>query len=102
MRKQAATLIELLVVMKINGSWNAKDAARTRHDNMPAQAAADVLTTGGNEVICDGSVEWIMGQAMFCRTVWKKAGTSIGYFYEDPLDFNPTLKASLKFLACKS
>ena len=87
-------------VMKINGTWGGEDAGRTLYDNMPPHKNGS-LPAGGNEVFCDGHVEWIKVQSMSFLTSWKKDGTRICYFYQDPQDFDVTLQAALKFLAYK-
>lgn len=88
-------------VMKINGSWGGKDPTRTLYNSMPPHKSSGGLPAGGNEVFCDGHVEWIKAQSMYFLTSWKKDGTRICYFYQDPQDFDPTLQATLKFLAYK-
>jgi prepilin-type processing-associated H-X9-DG protein len=88
-------------VMKINGSWGGKDPTRTLYNSMPPHKGSGGLPAGGNEVFCDGHVEWIKAQSMYFLTSWKKDGTRICYFYQDPQDFDPTLQATLKFLAYK-
>ncbi len=88
-------------VMKINGAWGKKDPTRTLYDNMPPHKSGGALPAGGNEVFCDGHVEWIKAQSMYYLTTWQTDGTRICYFYQDPQDFDATLQAALKFLAFK-
>ncbi|HTL73612.1 MAG TPA: prepilin-type N-terminal cleavage/methylation domain-containing protein [bacterium] len=88
-------------VMKINGSWGGKDLSRTLYDNMPPHKAGGALPAGGNQVFCDGHVEWIKAQSMHFLTSWKKDGSRICYFYQDPQDFDQTLQTALGFLAYK-
>ncbi|HWD91442.1 MAG TPA: prepilin-type N-terminal cleavage/methylation domain-containing protein [Verrucomicrobiae bacterium] len=87
-------------VMKINGSWGGEDPGRTIYDNMPPHKNG-ALPAGGNELFCDGHVEWVRAQNMFYLTTWKNDGSRICYFYQDPQDFQPALLAALKFLAFK-
>jgi prepilin-type N-terminal cleavage/methylation domain-containing protein/prepilin-type processing-associated H-X9-DG protein len=87
-------------VMKINGKWGGEDTGRTIYDNMPPHKNGS-LPAGGNELFCDGHVEWEKAQSMYYLTTWKNDGTRICYFYQDPQDFEPTLQAALKFLTYK-
>lgn len=87
-------------VMKINGRWGGEDTGRTIYDNMPPHKNG-AAPAGGNELFCDGHVEWIRAQSMYFLTTWKNDGSRICYFYQDSQDFDPTLQASLKFLAYK-
>jgi len=87
-------------VMKINGRWGGEDTGRTVYDNMPPHKNG-ALPAGGNEVFCDGHVEWVKAQSMFYLTTWNTDGSRICYFYQDPQDFEGTLQAALKFLAFK-
>jgi prepilin-type N-terminal cleavage/methylation domain-containing protein len=82
-------------VMKINGSWGGEDAGRTVYDNMPPHKSG-AAPAGGNEVFCDGHVEWIKAQSMFYLTTWNNDGTRICYFYQDPQDFDTTLQAAVR------
>lgn len=88
-------------VMKINGAWGGEDAGRTLYDNMPPHKSSGSLPAGGNELFCDGHVEWIKAQSMYFLTSWKKDGTRICYFYQDPQDFDQPLQNALNFLAYK-
>jgi prepilin-type N-terminal cleavage/methylation domain-containing protein len=87
-------------VMKINGRWGGEDTGRTVYDNMPPHKTG-ALPAGGNELCCDGHVEWAKAQSMYYLTTWNTDGSRICYFYQDPQDFEPTLQAALKFLAFK-
>jgi prepilin-type N-terminal cleavage/methylation domain-containing protein len=87
-------------VMKINGSWGGEDAGRTIYDNMPPHKNGS-LPAGGNEVFCDGHVEWVRAQSMYYLSTWNSDGTRICYFYQDSQDFDPTLQSALKFLVFK-
>ena len=87
-------------VMKINGRWGGEDTGRTVYDNMPPHKSG-ALPAGGNELCCDGHVEWVKAQSMFYLTTWNTDGSRICYFYQDPQDFGDDLKAALKFLAYK-
>jgi prepilin-type N-terminal cleavage/methylation domain-containing protein/prepilin-type processing-associated H-X9-DG protein len=87
-------------VMKINGRWGGEDTGRTVYDNMPPHKSG-ALPAGGNELFCDGHVEWVKAQSMFYLTTWNTDGSRICYFYQDPQDFEASLQAALKFLAFK-
>ncbi|HEU5122913.1 MAG TPA: prepilin-type N-terminal cleavage/methylation domain-containing protein [Verrucomicrobiae bacterium] len=88
-------------VMKINGKWGGKDAGRTLYDNMPPHKSKGALPAGGNELFCDGHVEWIKAESMYFLTSWKNDSTRVCYFYQDPKDFDPNLVPRLKFVAYK-
>ncbi|HEX7652623.1 MAG TPA: prepilin-type cleavage/methylation domain-containing protein, partial [Verrucomicrobiae bacterium] len=88
-------------VMKINGVWGGQEAGRDLYANMPPHRNSGNSPAGGNEVFCDGHVEWIKAQAMFYLTAWKTDGSRVCYFYQDPQDFEATLNAALPALACK-
>jgi hypothetical protein len=88
-------------VMKINGKWGGKDGNRTTYDNMPPHKEKGGLPAGGTQVFCDGHSEWIKAESMYFLTTWQTDGSRVCYFYQDPKDFDPTLKAALKFLKFK-
>jgi len=88
-------------VMKINGTWGGQDTSRNLYANMPSHKGSGNLPAGGNQVFCDGHVEWIKAQSMYFFTTWVQDGTRICYFYQDPQDFDPTLRAVLQFLSYK-
>jgi len=88
-------------VMKINGAWGGKEPGRDVYDSMPPHKNGGGLPAGGNEVFTDGHVEWIKAENMYFLTSWKKDGTRICYFYQDPQDFDQALKSTLSFLAYK-
>jgi prepilin-type N-terminal cleavage/methylation domain-containing protein len=88
-------------VMKIDGRWGGEDAGRTVYDNMPPHKSAGLLPAGGNEVFCDGHVDWAKAQSMYFLTTWQNDGTRLCYFYQDPQDFDSTLRVALTFLSYK-
>jgi prepilin-type N-terminal cleavage/methylation domain-containing protein len=56
--------------------------------------------SGGNEVFVDGSARWCNFRTMYHFTTWN---SSLGpaayvYWYQDPMDFSPTLMAELSYL----
>lgn len=88
-------------VVKINGSWGSTDPVRTCYNNMPSHRSNGSLPAGGNELFCDGHVEWIKAQSMYFLTSWMPASERLCYFYQDPQDFDKTLQAQLPALAFK-
>lgn len=88
-------------VMKIEGKWGGKVAGRSLYDNMPAHKGKGALPNGGNELFCDGHVEWVKAESMFYLTTWENNGTRVCYFYQDSQDFDPTLQSLLRFLVYK-
>jgi hypothetical protein len=88
-------------VMKINGTWGGEDPGRTVYDNMPSHKGSGSLPAGGNEVFCDGHVDWIKAQSMYYLTTWQNDGTRICYFYQDSQDFDQSLQVALRVLAYK-
>jgi prepilin-type processing-associated H-X9-DG protein len=88
-------------VAKINGAWGGKEPGRSCYDNMPPHKANNSLPAGGNELFCDGHVEWIKAQSMFFLTSWKTDGSRLCYFYQDSQDFDKTLQTQLPALAFK-
>jgi len=86
-------------VIKVNNAWGGKDGVRPIYDNMPSHKGKGGLPAGGNELFCDGHVEWIKAKAMFALTSWKPSSERKCYFYQDPQDFQSTLKNALPSLA---
>jgi len=87
-------------VIKVNGSWGGKEPGRTCYDNMPAHKEIGGVPSGGNQLFIDGHGEWIKAKSMFFLTSWSPS-TRVCYFYQDPQDFDPGLKAALPILAFK-
>jgi hypothetical protein len=59
-------------------------------DNIPPHRTSDASPPqGGNEVFCDGSVQWIDYEKMYCLYMWFGSGGVSRYclFYQDPKDF---------------
>jgi hypothetical protein len=60
------------------------------------------IPQGGNEVFCDGSVQWIDLEKMYSLTQWAGAyGTAYCCWYQDPRDFQSSLQAYLPALAVR-
>jgi Tfp pilus assembly protein PilE len=54
---------------------------------------------GGNEVFCDGSVQWVDLEKMYFLTQWNGAyGTTRVCWYQDPSDFGSSLQILLPML----
>jgi len=88
-------------VIKINGTWGGKDGTRNVYDNMPPHKGSGVEPAGGNQVFCDGHVDWIKAQSMYFLTTWQNDNSRVCYFYQDSQDFDPTLLVALKVLGYK-
>ena len=83
--------------MKVNGKWGGQEPGRTTYENMPPHKTRGGLPAGGNELFCDGHVEWVKAESMYFLTTWDLS--RVCYFYQDPRDFDQGLRANLKFLA---
>ncbi len=88
--------------MKVDGAWGggANDANGDGYDfaAMPSHLP-NKAPDGGNEVMMDGSARWVEFKTMYYLHSW--SGSRIGYFYQNPFDFDPALKAALPSLAAK-
>jgi hypothetical protein len=60
--------------------------------DMPQHRKGNTLVpAGGNEVFCDGSVQWYKLEVMRLLTTWDTGGDRQFYFYQDNRDFDPVL-----------
>ncbi|MEO7299729.1 MAG: prepilin-type N-terminal cleavage/methylation domain-containing protein [Verrucomicrobiota bacterium] len=85
--------------MRIGGSWGGSGGTSRpwTYDNMPShQKSNSKAPAGGNQVQMDGSASWIKSEKMWFLTSWNNSRE--GYFYQDPADFDPGLKAVLNSL----
>lgn len=87
--------------MKIHGAWGGQDPTLDLYANVPPHKNGGNLPSGGNEVFCDGHVQWAKAQSMYFFTAWKKDGSRLCYFYQDTQDFEQVLNAALPVLAFK-
>jgi Tfp pilus assembly protein PilE len=73
------------------------------YTNIPPHRVTDTTTAqGGNQVFCDGSVQWIEIEKMYRLHSWAGVyGTTYLHFYQDPVDFPATLKSALPALAAQ-
>jgi hypothetical protein len=90
-------------MMKIYGKWagivSSGNPWNFEYNNIPSHPAGNVAQ-GGNEVFCDGSVQWIDVEKMYGLTSYAGAlGNTICYWYQDPKDFPAAVQAILPALS---
>ncbi len=93
--------------MTINGQWAGQVVAGTRTTDprdynvyaaIPPHPKGN-LPDGGNEVFCDGSTRWIRFSDMWRLETWGGAlGPTFVYWYQDPQDFELSLRNLLPTL----
>jgi prepilin-type N-terminal cleavage/methylation domain-containing protein len=101
-------------VMKIgpnsgSATWGGDSGEAGRdlvYSNMPQhRSGRSKVPKGGNEVFCDGSAQWIRFEQMYFLHTWESSpsftGKRIAYFYQDPSDFDPTLRQQLPALLAR-
>jgi prepilin-type N-terminal cleavage/methylation domain-containing protein len=87
--------------MKIDGAWGGGVGPNRpyTYENMPSHTPNHV-PTGGNQVQMDGSASWVKFEKMWSLHSWRPS-TRLGYFYQDPTDFDPNLVAKLPSLVAQ-
>jgi prepilin-type N-terminal cleavage/methylation domain-containing protein len=93
-------------LLKTSGRWAGQvvtsgDPFYFEYSNIPSHHTTDAnIPQGGNQVFCDGSVQWIDLEKTYRLTSFAGAiGTVDCYFYQDPVDFSSHLRALLPILA---
>jgi prepilin-type N-terminal cleavage/methylation domain-containing protein len=81
-------------VMKLGTSWGVVDVTIDPNGTMPGHRKGKA-PAGGNQVFCDGSVQWYKFEQMFFLTTWRVDNTRNAFIYQDASDFEPALKAAL-------
>jgi prepilin-type N-terminal cleavage/methylation domain-containing protein len=78
-------------VMQVDGAWGTVDTGAGPYTfaNMPPHKNSYGKPTGGNNLYCDGSVQWIKFARMYSYTTW--ASSRFGFWYQDSSDFDATL-----------
>ena len=86
----------------MHGAGGANDSLGDGFDfgGMPSHLPNKV-PDGGNEVMMDGSARWVNLNQMYFLHSWN-TGSRVAYFYQNPIDFNPLLKAALPNLTPKA
>jgi len=83
--------------LKVDGAWGggANDANGDGYDfnNMPSHLPNQV-PAGGDEVMMDGSACWVPFKQMYSLHSWAPS-SRVAYFYQNPVDFSPSLQAAL-------
>jgi prepilin-type N-terminal cleavage/methylation domain-containing protein len=69
-------------------------------DAPPHHAYRSKAPAGGNEVFADGSARWIKYQSLYLFNQYQgRSGVRQFFWYQDPTDFSPELKAALSSLS---
>lgn len=78
-------------VMQVDGAWGSVDTSAGPYTfaNMPPHKNSSGKPTGGNNLYCDGSVQWVKFAKMYSYTTW--ATSRFGFWYQDSSDFDSTL-----------
>jgi prepilin-type N-terminal cleavage/methylation domain-containing protein len=87
-------------VLKVDGGWNLPSSRATAFADMPPHRGAGNIPTGGNQLYCDGSANWIKFKSMYFLHSWGTTGRD-AYIYQSSADFEPALIAALPNLAAK-
>ncbi|HEY3862673.1 MAG TPA: prepilin-type N-terminal cleavage/methylation domain-containing protein [Verrucomicrobiae bacterium] len=77
--------------IKVDSAWGGGKTDTDGFDftGMPSHLP-NKIPDGGNEVMMDGSAQWVPFKKMFALTSWS-AATRLAYFYQNPIDFDPLL-----------
>jgi prepilin-type N-terminal cleavage/methylation domain-containing protein len=88
-------------VMRTQFGWGQPDPARLDvYNNIPPHKGKGSYPSGGNQLFCDGSGQWIKTERMRLFTSWDIPNRKC-YFYQDSIDFPATLTAQLNNAAMK-
>jgi prepilin-type N-terminal cleavage/methylation domain-containing protein len=91
-------------IMKIGSplTWGGVEPGREFvYANMPSHRnSTSRAPAGGNQLYVDGSAEWVRFERMYFLTSWRTSDRA-AFMYQNPEDFDPTLRASLAALEAR-
>jgi prepilin-type N-terminal cleavage/methylation domain-containing protein len=82
-------------ILKNDGRWGTVDVDADPGGTLPPHRKGSKKPAGGNQVFCDGSVQWYKYEQMYYFTTWIPGGSRVALFYQNSSDFEPTLNAAL-------
>lgn len=84
-------------IIKVSGAWPGPSGGASYADIPPHHTADSLIPEGGNQAFVDGSVQWIPFEQMHFLHSWNTASRA-AFFYQNPKDFPPGLRAVLSSL----
>jgi len=78
-------------VVETENGWGQPDPTHIGvYDNLPPHRGMSAFPAGGNEVLADGSAQWVKSDQMRLLTTWDIANREC-YFFQNRMDFPPGL-----------